>query len=219
MCECCAELADDFMCFFCDDMNKIHVNWDIAVSHYYQIHRFLPVEDCQINSDHDFPFRNSKINPSGYMLLIKPTTRSHIEWRLCCLRTRSFTRTTNRGSLHSEESWQGRSFSPPRSHNTDNFKTGKLHCLYRGVLSTGLCMSSTGQQGFIKQHWFIVMQLTWHFHYRMNWPWNRWFLPWWMEALTSILTIWRTCLSTGQLWHNLHLDCLRITCHAPGLSA
>ena len=58
--ECCAECADEPICLSCDDINKIHVG-TLAVSHYHQIHSFLPVENRPICSDHDFLFSNLRI--------------------------------------------------------------------------------------------------------------------------------------------------------------
>ena len=51
----------------CDDMNKISVG-TLAVSRYYQINHFFPARDAPRYPDHDFPYKNSKIIPCGYMI-------------------------------------------------------------------------------------------------------------------------------------------------------
>ena len=98
--ECGAEFPDESICLSCDDMNKIHVG-TLAVSCYDQIRSFLHVEDHPIYSDHKFQFSNSKIIPSGYRVLEKPTTHSRTERRFCRFCSRNTTRITHRASLHS----------------------------------------------------------------------------------------------------------------------
>ena len=49
-------------------MNKVHVG-TLVVSRYHQLQHFFPVGDRPRYQDHDFPFANSKIIPSGYMVL------------------------------------------------------------------------------------------------------------------------------------------------------
>ena len=49
-------------------MNKVHVG-TLAVSRYHQLQHFFPVDDKPQYQDHDFPFADSKIIPSGYMVL------------------------------------------------------------------------------------------------------------------------------------------------------
>ena len=80
----------------------------------------------------------TQIIPSEYMVLRKPTTCNCTERRLYLFHSRSFTRITHRASLHTEDSRQSHSFSPPRSHNTfSDFKKDKVHCLQRRVPHTG----------------------------------------------------------------------------------
>ena len=55
----------------CNDMNKLNVG-TLAVSRYHQLSRFFPLDDAPDYPDHDFPYRNAKIIPSGYMLLQQP---------------------------------------------------------------------------------------------------------------------------------------------------
>ena len=52
----------------CDDMNKVHVG-TLAVSRYHQLQHFFPMDDKPQYNDHDFPFADSKIIPSGCMAL------------------------------------------------------------------------------------------------------------------------------------------------------
>ena len=219
MCECWAKFADESICLSCDDMNNIHVG-TLAVFHYHQIHRFLPVEDHPIYSDNDFLFRNSKIFiPSGYMVHKNPNTRSPIEQRLCHLRSKSFTRATHRASLHWAESRQSRSFSPSRSHNTsDDFNTHKLHQLHRRVRLTGL-MRVFNQSARFHQATSVCHANDMAFLVQKDLT---------IKCVVSALVDGgpdfnprhlENLLSFGQLWQDLRLDFLMITCHAPGLSA
>lgn len=52
----------------CDDKNKINVGTP-AVSHYHQISSFFMVGSSPNLPDHDFPYANSKIVPSGYLVM------------------------------------------------------------------------------------------------------------------------------------------------------
>ncbi|CAH1785112.1 unnamed protein product, partial [Owenia fusiformis] len=54
--------------FSCDDKNKVAVG-TLAVSRYHQIKKFFLEGDEPNYQDHDFPFPNAKIIPSGYLLL------------------------------------------------------------------------------------------------------------------------------------------------------
>ena len=63
-----ANHQDEVMAFSCDDMNKIRIG-SMAVSRYHQIRRFFVVGDEPNYPDHDFPVKNNKIIPSGYLCL------------------------------------------------------------------------------------------------------------------------------------------------------
>ena len=63
-----ADHQDEVMAFSCDDMNKIQIG-SMAVSRYHQIRRFFVVGDEPNYPDHDFPVKNNKIIPSGYLCL------------------------------------------------------------------------------------------------------------------------------------------------------
>ena len=52
----------------CDDLNKMHVG-SLAVSRYHQLQHFFLVDKTHPYQDHDFPYPDSKIIPSGYMVL------------------------------------------------------------------------------------------------------------------------------------------------------
>ena len=60
--------SDACVTLSCDDMNKVHVG-TLAVSRYHQLQHFFPMDDKPQYNDHDFPFADSKIIPSGYMAL------------------------------------------------------------------------------------------------------------------------------------------------------
>ena len=66
--EFCQAFPEDTVHLSCDDMNKVNVGV-LAVSRYHQVGRFFPLNDKPCYPDHDFPFKNSKIIPSGYMVL------------------------------------------------------------------------------------------------------------------------------------------------------
>ncbi|XP_064619462.1 uncharacterized protein LOC135482911, partial [Lineus longissimus] len=51
-----------------DDKNKVNVG-TLAVSRYIQIRKIFPTSDRPNYHDHDFPEPNSKLNPSGYLML------------------------------------------------------------------------------------------------------------------------------------------------------
>ena len=50
------------------NMNKVNVGV-LAVSRYHQLQHFFPGNDLPVYPDHDFPSMNSKITPSGYLVL------------------------------------------------------------------------------------------------------------------------------------------------------
>ena len=69
-----AEHYDEIMSFSCDDMNKINIG-AMAVSRYHQIRRFFVAGDEPNYPDHDFPLKNNKIIPSGYLCLTSKASR------------------------------------------------------------------------------------------------------------------------------------------------
>ena len=68
ICEMFTYFDDETLLYSGDDKNKINVG-TLAVSRYHQISAFFPAEDKPDYADHDFPYRNSKITPSGYIRL------------------------------------------------------------------------------------------------------------------------------------------------------
>ena len=83
----CQEFSDEGVQLFCNDMNKVNVGV-LAVYRYHQIGRFFPQDDAPSYPDHDFSFRNSKLIPSGYMVLQSKRTASPSSSRI---RSRSLT--------------------------------------------------------------------------------------------------------------------------------
>ena len=64
-----------------DDKNKIHIG-KLAVSRYFKLRKYFPQTDSPNYPTHDFPQANTKINPSGYMILTeKAKPRSQSETR------------------------------------------------------------------------------------------------------------------------------------------
>ena len=64
--EFCAAFSDECQQLSADDMNKLNVG-TLAVSRYHQLGKFFPVDDSPNYPDHDFPYRNAKLIPSGYI--------------------------------------------------------------------------------------------------------------------------------------------------------
>ena len=76
--EFCAMFSDECQQVSCDDMNKLNVG-TLPVSRYHQLFRFFHVVDAANYLDHDFPYRNSKIIPSGCLLLQEqPSSRDRM---------------------------------------------------------------------------------------------------------------------------------------------
>ena len=109
--ECCAGFEDEYLCLSCDDMNKVHVG-SLAVSRYHQLRHFFPVDDWPVYSDHDYPYRNSKIIPSGYMVLQRKGQACTQQLNMGCSRSLS-PACSKRASGH----LRSRSFSPPRPND------------------------------------------------------------------------------------------------------
>lgn len=74
------EIAESYpsecISFSCDDKNKVNVD-TLAVSRYHQISHFFPPDDAPNYFDHDFPYANSKIIPSGYLHLLNKAKPAH----------------------------------------------------------------------------------------------------------------------------------------------
>ena len=51
-----------------DDKNKVNVG-TLAVSRFFHISKFFPINDAPNYGDHDFPYPDSKIVPSGYLVM------------------------------------------------------------------------------------------------------------------------------------------------------
>ena len=63
-----AQFQQETALISCDNKNKINAG-SLAVSRYHQLKRLFPVSDGPRYLDHDFPVRNAKITPSGYLVL------------------------------------------------------------------------------------------------------------------------------------------------------
>lgn len=214
--ECCAEFADECHCLSCDDMNKLHVG-TLAVSRYHQVRHFFPTEDRPVYGDHDFPFRNSKIIPSGYMVLEKKEGRGRKVGRQRRLRSRS-TSVSKQRHLEPGQKRRSRSYSPLRQRATgDAFRLDKLHRLHREVPHTGtvyvLNRATKFHQASSVAHASDLASLLLHQ------------LP--HKAVVSVLVDGgpdfnprhvKNLLAFGRLWRDMNLDCLMVTCHAPGQS-
>ena len=62
--------AGETMRISADDKHKIPVG-ALAVSRYFSIRRYFPLDDAPNYNDHDFP-GGSKITPSGYLIMRTP---------------------------------------------------------------------------------------------------------------------------------------------------
>ncbi len=60
--------SKEVLAMSCDDKNKINIGTP-AVSRYCKFQSFFDVNSLPDLPDHDFPLRNSKITPSGYLIL------------------------------------------------------------------------------------------------------------------------------------------------------
>ncbi|XP_062515262.1 uncharacterized protein LOC134190768 [Corticium candelabrum] len=70
--------SDSTSTFSCDNKNKVNIG-TLAVSRYHQLRKFFPIGNGPVYKDHDFPFQNAKIIPSGYLRLEprgRPKTRT-----------------------------------------------------------------------------------------------------------------------------------------------
>ena len=100
--------ASECISFSCNDKNKVNVG-TLAVSRYHHISRFCPPDDAPNYFDHDFPYANSTIIPSGYLHLldkIKPASR-----RSCSLdRSSTCIHKSICSSVESGSRWRGITF-------------------------------------------------------------------------------------------------------------
>jgi hypothetical protein len=188
----------------CDDMNKLHVG-TLAVSRYHQLNRFFPSEDKPDYKDNDFPYRNSKIIPSGYMVLQHKDTQQTFRQRA---RSASPPIQERYGKQRSQS-------CPPRQvhESGSKYEVDKLHRLHFKVPRTGpltvfnraspfhsitsVChasdLSSLLQP--LKQQGKFVVSLVVDGGFLINF------------------------VSYERLWLDEDLDALIVTSHAPGQSA
>jgi hypothetical protein len=120
ICEMMSSHDEETLVYSADDKNKVNVG-TLAVSRYHQISAIYPTDDAPDYPDHDFPYPNSKIIPSGYMRLEKP-----LRSRSQSPENTTFTTITKKRS---------KSLSPTR-HNDKSVqefkrdKHGRLHIIY-----------------------------------------------------------------------------------------
>lgn len=73
-----AEFAEESICLYFDDINKIHLGTS-ALSRYHQSRTLFPLEDISIYIDHDILFRNSSIFPQDIYIYIYCSKSQPIE--------------------------------------------------------------------------------------------------------------------------------------------
>lgn len=92
---------DECVSLSCDDKCKINVG-TLAVSRYFQHNKFFHLTEKPDYPDHDFPHPDSKLVPSGYMVLTNRKERS--------------TSLPSRFTTFTPHNKRSRSRSPPRQH-------------------------------------------------------------------------------------------------------
>lgn len=122
--EMCAQHADESCIMSCNDMNKVNV-WSLVVSQYHQISCFFPVADTSQYQDQDIPFRNSKVIPSGYMMLTRKSLPS------------SSRRSKSLSPSRSKPMAQKRAKSYPPRQSMDEVRFDKLHRMHHISPKTG----------------------------------------------------------------------------------
>ncbi len=199
-----------------DDKNKINVGI-LAVSRYHQISRFFMADDQPQYSDHDFPYPNSKIIPSGYLILKNPEN---------CKKVRCRSRSLNRSTRVRKTSL--RSQSAPPGVKLDNSvcedsqphyihdKLGRLHIKYSRtgplyVVNRATPFHSSNAESHANDLTFILQD--------PNVRGNKNAVaiiadggPDW--SVKSLFTF----IYMGRLWRDLHLDYLALLNFAPGHS-
>ena len=196
----------------CDDMNKVNVG-TLAVSRYHQINRFFPVNDAPQYPDHDFPYRNSKIIPSGYMIITAKDQHQSNHHRRA--RSTPPRRCQRDAAIIARRS---RSHSPQRTDN--HYRKDKLQRVHTEYPKTGpvhvFCRASKFHSSTSVTHTSDLATL--------------------LEEVPELRT--KTVLSLvvdggpdhnpnhlvnflayGRLWKEFDLDCLIMCTHAPGQSA
>ena len=110
-----------------DDKNKVNVGTP-AVSRYHQISAFFMVDDAPNQLDHDFPYANSKLIPSGYLVMQSKATSSR-----STVRDMRRARSLSPGQRTKPMSRRSRSVSPVGDedvHIKTIDKLGRLHISY-----------------------------------------------------------------------------------------
>ena len=220
----CMEYASQFSheiaAFSCDDMNKIHIG-AIAVSRYHQIRRFFAAGDEPHYPDHDFPLRNNKIIPSGYMRLSRKSRTVHgHSARSSSVPPRPVMH-HGRSNRHRSRSWEPQSYERESQQNINSCehqslfvrdKYGRLHYSWprTGPLSISL-RSSKFFSSSITAHCSDLKEII---AMQQSLGKNSVILivdggPDWSVRSTV------TLMALGYLWKELHLDLLAAVSYAP----
>ena len=203
----------EFIMMSCDDKNKINVG-TLAVSRYHQLRTFFLVNDSPNYPDHDFPYQDSKIIPSGYLRL------SHR--RVTAKRPKPRSRSLSDNRSNNKTTRRSRSYSPKRraqkpSAGFKHDKNGRLHFMYprTGKLTVvnraTKFYSSTAQTHANDLHKIlkpIIAEENKHAVVSVNDGGSDW-------SLKSIVNL----MFYGRLWRDLNLDIFILTSYAAGHSA
>ena len=195
----------------CDDKNKVNVGI-LCVSRRMQITKYFSMDDQPVYQDHDFPAQQSKIIPSGYMLMQTRRSLTRNE------RSRSY---SPRKSMHRREA-RHRSFSPVSSHSSINGSTttdsmGRTHIPYGRTgdvyvynraakfHNSSAMIHSNDLTEILKEVRDKNPKKNSVLLVSDNGPdWNP-------QSL-------QTFLYMGRLWRDSNLDCLMLTTYLPGFS-
>ena len=210
--EFCQKFRDECVSITCVDMNKLNVG-TLVVLRYHQPSHFFPLSDKPCYPDHDFPRSNSKIIPSGYMLLMPKSKQDHPCHRRSCSLSRPRCSQQMPARSHSE--------SPGRKPKTEEgcFKVGKLWLLHWTIPSSGplhvFNCSTKFFKGTSTEHASDLYRLL-----------NK--VPAVMKGVVNLqvdsspdfsLTNMMNFVVYGQLWKDCNIDFLMVTTHAPSHSA
>lgn len=193
-----------------DDKNKINVG-TLAVSRFFQIQKFFPVNDAPNYNDHDFPYPDSKIVPSGYLVM---QSKEKGDRYRCC-------RSQSPPPRRAHSSRRTRSLLPIREPSTAGCRTsvdksGRQHVNYRRtgnlyVFNHAVRFAKTSAQTLANDLLHLLADLKVAEGKKAvllvsdNGPdWNPKFL--------------QTFLCLGRLWRDLKLDVLVQTSYAAGFS-
>lgn len=193
--------SEEVLALSCDDKNKINIGTP-AVSRYCKYQSFFDTQNLPDLPDHDFPLRNSKLTPSGYLVL----TQSHKDRR---------SRSASPPVHQPGNRRRNRSVSPPVRHSPQLRKDvhGRDHVTW----------SRNGELYlFLHSDRFFQSTSQMHCNHLIT------LLPPMLNSTKkSVVTIicdggpdWRTdspanIINYGRVWRSLNLDALILTSYAP----